>query len=191
MPALFLLVFLSIASASEFISGERALLKPKSEILINSIGSELKDKTKAGLYVLLTDIKGTKQSRLEELKAYASKLSAPYFIIFFANADRKINFYKSAGFPYSVNEDEIFKTYIEDLLPNSKNIDESQRSAIILSAYSQIAYEIANSARVVLHSNIVDRSGDEVLNITRYLIYALVFTTFLIFIYIRIKRTSR
>lgn len=170
-----------------FISGDSALIKPKTQLLINTIGTELNAKAKASLHVLITNTQGNRTSREQMIENFASTLKMPYFVIFFANADRKISFHKSPTFPFSVNEDAIFRIYIQDLLPNSKTIEEAQRSAIILSAYSQIAYEIAQSAHVVLESNIVDRSGDEVLKITRYIVYALVFFTFLVFLYIRLK----
>ena len=152
--------------------GDRALLPPKALEVIETVGTELYNKTKISLYVLLDDAKHTRPERGVFLARVATTLKTPYFLIYFFKADKKIDFLVSQDVQTLVNVNQIYEDYMVPLLPikSSDRLDTSRVGAIVLNGYVHLADAIAESKKIHLATNIIDKSGELLASIARIII---------------------
>lgn len=162
-------------SQNIFFAGDKNLLNPKTLYAITEIGSELREKT--GVFVKIFADETAGQTK-NERDIFVSKLmqdeKRPFFLIFFVKNERKFRIIPNEKAKNLVDTEQIYENYIVPLLPNSKKIEKNQISAILLSAYSQLAYEISQKTGVILQKNIVDRSADGVFRAVNFIILCLI-----------------
>lgn len=136
------------------------LVVSKSQDFIQTLSSELKNKTGVSLYVAaVNDFGGkTKQDRDVFKKRFVSQLSAPYAVIFFFKSHQKIDIVMEPDL--GIDRGEIISQYMVPILMQDKEMPPTKISASILNGYAQLADEIAHHFGVSLEGNlIVDKSG--------------------------------
>ena len=149
--------------------GDRTLLPPKALEAIETIGTELYSKTQISLYTLLDDAKHTRAQRQALLAQITTTLKSPYFLVYFFKTDKKIDFLTSQDVQNLVNLNRIYEDYMVPLLPirASEELDSARVGAIVLNGYAHLADTIAESKKVHLASNIIDKSGELLASIAR------------------------
>ena len=165
----FLLCLPFFAWGEGLVLGDRTLLPPKTLEVTETIGTELYSKTQISLYTLLDDTKHTRVERQALLAQITATLKSPYFLIYFFKADKKIDFLTSQDMQNLVNLNRIYENYMVPLLPikASEELDSARVGAIVLNGYAHLADTIAESKKVHLASNIVDKSGELLASIAR------------------------
>lgn len=149
------------------------LVVPKSQKFIQTLSSELYNKTGFSLYVVAVDrISGDKKSDRDLFKKTLQKdLVPPYGVIFFFKSDQKIDIVLNPK-QSAIDPNQIITSYMVPILMQEKDLPSSKISASILNGYAQLADEIASFYGKTLENNlIVDRSGIQ--NYVHYLIYVL------------------
>lgn len=161
-----------VFAKSQFVlSNPDGLIVPKSEIFIEKLSSELKDKAGFSLYVVAVDhIVAKDKSERDLFKQQFFNLPPPYGIIFFFKSQHKIDIVLNPAL--EIDKNQIISQYMVPILMQEKELTSPKISASILNGYAQLADEIALHYGVHLEENlIVDRSGTK--DYVHYLVYTM------------------
>ncbi len=177
--------------AREFLLGDRELLTPSTQVVIDKIGLELAHKTPISAYAIVKDSldashqPSTKAQREAFMQEALKDLKAPYFALFFIKLDKKIAFYVSKDLEGRVDLENIYDTYVVPLLPvkNSDVLDIPRVSAIVLNGYVHFADAFAKVYGERVASDLIDRTGDLLAKIARVALILMLVSLVVIFIW--------
>lgn len=166
-----------LCAESRFVlSNPDGLIVPKSEVFIEKLSSELREKTGFSLYVVAVDrIKAKDKTDRDLFKQRFLNLPPPYGVVFFFKSQHKIDIVLNPSL--GIDKNRIISQYMVPILMQEKELTSPKISASILNGYAQLADEIALYYGAHLEENlIVDRSGSK--DYIHYLVYTIFGITF-------------
>lgn len=183
--------------ASNFIIGKEGLLNSSTRVVIDEVGAELFAKTGVSAYVIIEDsihhnTLSTKAQREHFIQQTLQTLPRPYFALFFIKQDQKIAFYTSENIKDRIDLEKIYRQYMVPFLPLTQKevLDVSRISAIVLNGYVHFADALAKSHGAEVASSLIDRSGDLLAWVARFVMIVMIVLLVGIFIYMRLRRRS-
>ena len=189
------LVLVLILSATlfsqNFILENENVIGEKAVQQIEIIGKEFYKKTSLPIYlVAVTKLDGKKVTTY--IKDYAQKLQPPFVILLIAKEDKKIDILVNSKETISLDKDYVLDDIIIPILvtKSKKNSTISKNSAALLSGYSEIAEQIAESKDVEL-VNAIGNDSKNFIYWFRIFIYSTMFVVLIYYLYHKRKNRTK
>jgi len=158
MRALVLACALPLLLSAHFLINDQ-IISPKAGTQIEKMGQELAQKTGINAYVITTTDTIERTTNLYEyIKRYASKLNAPYALLFFAPNSQRIGLLASDDTVKKMYDADEVKHYAIDIISTQdSNSMQSRYDVGLVQAYSELADEIAAAKGQELTTTIHDK----------------------------------
>ena len=184
---IFSLFFLNCIFAQPYVLENQHQLVEKTTGFIEILSDEVYEKTGVRMYVVaLEGLNGVNLQEKEQ--AYLEKLKAPYVLLFFVKAEKKIDILVSQDIEKVFDKKEVYWDYIVPLIPTSDKELNSQRiSAFLLNGFVDIADRIAEYYQVQLeHSFPKQNKGVQIA--VRTALYVMLFVLLILFVFVYLRR---
>lgn len=185
--------------SNQYILSDDKLIDTRAEEKIKEIGDELKLKLGVNVYIHVKSTLGlpkdTKtKDKVEFIKNYENailqKVKKPYVLLTMSAEDTHVNLLFSEDLASIIKKDDILDEYVIPLLASKdKNTLFSKVSASMLNGYSAIADNLAEAKNVKLEKNI-GNEGKVSSTIWRVLMYTLVISGLLLYVYIVLRKKN-
>ncbi len=181
--ALFVPLVLSANSAkAQFYIIDSVINIPPFTQQIETIGKEVKEKTRWHLYLVTVDDIG-KQSLIEYQKELSKRLEKPFITLALAIKQQKVSIYGSEGYRNVIDYEGILFDDIYPILGAKIKTDPRQKYlSAMLNGYSEIAEELADHYNVELKSA-VGNTNKVTINILRVLFYGTIIAALGVYFY--------
>ena len=172
------------------------LISPKAGDVIETIGSELQNKTGIHAYVIASNDQLAKQANLYEyVKKYSSKLSKPWVALVFLPNNKRLGLLVSdPGMKSWYDPGEVKKYAIDILKSADSNTQQSKYDVAMVQAYSELADELAAHKGVRL-KHTIKNEGQWFIKIITWMVYLGAVLVFWVYfgrpIYMRIRYGKR
>ncbi|MCE3037375.1 hypothetical protein LW135_05955 [Helicobacter sp. faydin-H20] len=176
--------------ADVFVVGDTFLLNPKTSAIIEKIGDEFFQKAGISMYVVLKkDLSLNKEERRQFVLRNLTN-TQNYFAILFALEDKKIDFFMSGDLENIIDVDSVYSEFMVPFLPVKKSdiLDTARISAILLNGYAHFIDAFARYKNIQIQSNIIDRNGEMLAQVARVVIWVMLLSLIVGFVWIRRRR---
>lgn len=182
---------ITVVANASFIIVNDSVISEKVSMKVESLGSELFQKTGIGVYVSLPSSLN-KQTIMAYEKDLAKTLKKPYVLLTLAKQEEQVDIVFSEGLENKFDKDGVLSPFpwsgtIIPILSVKKEND--KYNAAVLNGYADIVEQIAKSSNVVLEGAIGDTNRD----IYHYLkigIYGFLFIIFARYFYRKVRKKS-
>ena len=195
---IFFLYLPLLLHSSDFILGDKFLIQGAVAKEIETIGKELKQKTGISAYVLIKDTissskeQSSRAERLSFIKSIESTLEPPYFLIFFAKKDQKIDFIFSNDLKGTIDTEEIYKNFMVPFLPIKKTdtLSQGRISTILLNGYAHFSDALAKTRHTRVADSLIDRNGQLLAKLAHYILILMLISLIGTFLFKILRRKN-
>lgn len=186
-----ILILTTTLFSHNFILENEDIIGEKANNQIELIGKEFYKKTSVSIYlVAVKKLDGKKVTTY--IQDYASKLQPPFVLLLLSKEDKKIDILINSKETLSLDKDYILDDIIIPILitKSKKNSTISTNSAALLSGYSEIAEQIAESKNIEL-VNAIGNDSKNFIYWFRVFIYMTMISVLIYHLYHRRKNSAQ
>lgn len=177
----------ALTSNAQFYIIDSVIKLPPFTKQIETIGKEVKEKTKWNIYLVTVDDIG-KQSLIDYQMKLAEKLEKPFITLALAIKQQKVSIYGSKGYRKVIDYDAVLRNDIYPILGAKIKTDPRQKYlTAALNGYAEIADEVADHYDVTLKSSIGNANKISI-NLLRVLFYGIILVAFGYYFYLRLSK---
>jgi hypothetical protein len=194
LKVLFLTLLSSTFSQAQYLLKDEVIIVKEFDEKIQKIGEELKAKTGWNLYMIAVDDIGD-QTLVDFQKQFVSSFEKPYAVLALAIKQGKhepgkmdervgrVGIYGTSGYETKMDKEDILRGTLYPLLgAKVKSDPRNKYITVMYNGYADIAEHIADSYDVTLESS-SGNTNRTVINVLKFLFYAMILGAIAIFMY--------
>ncbi len=181
-----------LVADTAFVLVNESIISEKVSTKVQSIGSELFEKTGIGVYVALPKSL-EKQTIHEYEKELVKTLKKPFVLLTLVKEQKQVNIVHSEGLGEMFDRDGVLSpfpwsgTIIPVLMGNKK--DNDNHNAAVLNGYADIAEQIASHKNIVL-DNALGNTNKNIYFYLKVIIYGFLLFVFARYFYKKVRKKS-